>query len=147
RQFVVVRGDGQAGTGDNHPEQTTIVAAEDGTQVTITNFNAAGTAISTNTPALLNAGDFYTFHHGDTNNQYSSSLIESNNPFEDYSGIGVACDCDISSVLTIGVCAGASDVRTRKFIYYNGNNLPYIGFVIIESPTTPVYINNPNIET
>src|SRR5690606_26298260 len=28
RQFVVVRGDGQAGTGDNHPEQTTIVAAE-----------------------------------------------------------------------------------------------------------------------
>lgn len=121
-QFIVVRGSGQPGTGSNHPEQTTIVAAEDATQIQITNYNAAGVAISTNTPAMLNAGGFYTFHHGDTNNQYSSSLIESNQPIAVYSGTAVDCETDISTVLPIGGCAGASDVRTRKFIDYSGES-------------------------
>src|SRR5690606_28413915 len=115
---------------------------------TISNFNAAGAFIGTDTPAtILNAGDYYTFHHGDAATQYSSSLIESNNPIVVYSGTAVACETDISTVLPIGGCAGASDMRTRKFIDYSGDNLPYFGFILIESATTPVYLNNENIET
>ncbi len=146
-KFVVVRGSGQAGTGANHPEQTTIVASVPGTLVTVTHYNAAGTAIGTTTYELLAAGDFQTFHHGDAATQYSSSFIESNNPIVVYAGTAVACETDISTVLPIGGCAGATDVRTRKFINYTDDNLPYFGYIIIESDTTPVYINNLNIET
>ncbi|MDN3705665.1 T9SS type B sorting domain-containing protein [Myroides ceti] len=146
-QFLVVRGSGAAGTGANHPEQSTIVATQPGTLVNVKNYDAAGVLLNSTDYELLLAGNFQTFHHGDATNQYSSSLIVSNNPITVYSGTAVACETDVSTVLPIGGCAGASDVRTRKFISFNNTDLPYFGYTIIESATEPVFINGLNIET
>src|SRR5690606_24285728 len=54
-QYMVVRGSGTAGTGADHPEQTTIVTAEPNTVVEVTHFNAAGTQIGTTITYNLNA--------------------------------------------------------------------------------------------
>jgi gliding motility-associated-like protein len=93
------------------------------------------------------AGSFYSFYHGDGQNQFSSSLIESNKPVIVYSGTAVDCETDISTVLPIGGCSGSTHIETRKFIGYDNNNLPYFGFTIIESATEPVMLGNDNIET
>ncbi|MFA7445602.1 MAG: hypothetical protein WCY89_06605, partial [Flavobacteriaceae bacterium] len=146
-QYMIVRGSGTAGTGLNHPEQTTIVAAEPGTIVEVTHFNAAGTQIGTTVTYNLNvAGNFQTFHHGDTTTQYSSSFIQSNNPIVVYTGTAVDCETDVSTVLPIGGCAGTTDVITRKFINYNNGDLPYFAYTIIESATEPVYLNGMDLE-
>ncbi|WP_170108168.1 T9SS type B sorting domain-containing protein [Flavobacterium sediminis] len=148
QQYIVVRGSGTSGAGANDPEQTTIVATQPGTSVQITNFNASGQQISTPlTYNLANAGSYQTVHHGDSNNQYSSSFIVSNNPIIVYSGTAVDCETDISTVMPIGGCSGTTNVITRKFIDYANGDLPYFGYILIESLTEPVYMNSQDIET
>jgi gliding motility-associated-like protein/uncharacterized repeat protein (TIGR01451 family) len=147
-QYIVVRGSGSSGNGTNDPEQTTIVATQPGTSVQVINYNSLG--FQTSTPLtynLTNAGSYQTFHHGDGSNQYSSSFIVSNNPVIVYSGTAVNCETDISTVMPIGGCAGSTNIITRKFIDYSGTNLPYFGYILIESQTEPVLLNGQNIET
>lgn len=148
KQYIVVRGSGTAGTGANHPEQTTIVATEPGTTVQVRNYNASGQQLGTPiTYNLANGGSFQSIHHGDSNNQYSSSFIIANKPVIVYSGTAVNCETDISTVLPIGGCAGTTNVSTKKFIDYAGSDLPYFAYTVIESSTEPIFLNGQNLET
>src|SRR5690606_10449185 len=98
-RYLVVGGGGNAGTGADQPARTTGVAAGPNTVVEVAHFNAAGVQIGATVTYNLNAaGNFQTFHHGDTTNQYSSSFIQSNNPIVVYSGTAVDCETDVSTV-------------------------------------------------
>jgi len=148
KQYIVVRGSGTAGTGASHPEQTSIIATEPGTTVQVRNYNASGQQLGTPiTYNLANGGSFQSIHHGDSNNQYSSSFIIANKPVIVYSGTAVNCETDISTVLPIGGCAGTTNVITKKFIDYAGSDLPYFGYTVIENNTEPVFLNGQNLET
>ncbi len=146
-QYLVVRGEGEPGTTLSHPEQSTFVATEDGTVVTVKNYTKFGVLINQTTHNLALAGNFASIHHGDAINKLSSSLITSNKPIIVYSGTAVGCETDISTVLPIGGCAGATNIQTTKFIDFENRNLPYFGYTVIESATTPVLINGQNLET
>ncbi len=146
-QYLVVRGNGARGTGATHPEQSTFIAAQDSTVVTVKNYSPLGVLLNQNNYNLNTAGNFASIHHGDASNMLSSSLITSNKPIIVYSGTAVACETDISTVLPIGGCAGTTNIQTTKFIDYFNNNLPYFGYTIVENATTPVLINGQNLET
>lgn len=92
-EYVVVRG-----AGNNIAEQTTIIASEANTSITVYNFNTAGILQSTNTYNLIAAGSFVTFPNGiagagNNNHQdgqvYSSSRIVSNKNVVAYSGLSL----------------------------------------------------------
>ncbi|WP_413511461.1 gliding motility-associated C-terminal domain-containing protein [Myroides odoratus] len=152
-RYLVVRGEGTVPTDAQRnqflgSEQSLIVATKDNTTITISSFTAQGTLTGTPiTQVLANAGDFYSFYHGDGRNANSSSLIESTNDVIVYAGTAVECETDISTVLPIGGCAGSINIQTKKFINYNDGALPYMGFAIIEHATEIVYLNDQNIET
>lgn len=153
-QYLVVRGDGTAPTAFQETlfygsEQTLIVATQPNTVINLVSYNADGTEVagSTETINLAAAGDFYSFYHGDGQNPFSSTLIESSEAVIVYSGTAVDCETDISTVLPIGGCSGTTNIQTKKFINYNNNNLPYFGFVVIESATEEVFIGGNNLET
>ena len=151
-QYLVVRGDGTAPTASQQnsfygSEQSLIVASQDETIITIQHFAVNGTPVGTQTTITLNnAGEFYSFYHGDGQNKYSASLINSDKPVIVYAGTAVGCETDISTVLPIGSCAGSTNIQTRKFIDYNNQNLTYFGFTIIENPTVPVMMGTANLE-
>ena len=145
--YMVIRGGGEADMTANAPEQTTIIASQDNTIVEVTDYMDDGTEIGTTVYTLANAGDFETFHHGDGQNQYSSSLVESDQPVVVYSGTAVGCETDISVVLPIGGCSGINDIRTRRFLDYVNNPLPYFCTIILEDDTEPVLVNGNDIET
>lgn len=151
-KYMVVRGDGTVPTlvqqtSGFGSEQTTVVGTQNGTVVTLQHFNPNGTQFGPPFSLFLNAGDFYTFYHGNGIDLYSSSIITSDFPVIVYAGTAVDCETDISTVLPIGGCAGSLNIQTKKFINYNNGNLPYFGFCIIESNTVPVFVNGLNIET
>src|SRR5690606_31244372 len=129
------------------PEQTTVIAAEDNTTVAFIHYDVAGNQIGVpEIHILANAGDFQSFHHGDGQTQFSKSYVISDNPIAVYAGTAVGCETDVSLVLPIGGCSGFQDIRTRKFVDYNGNDLPYFCFIVIESETDPVFINGNDLE-
>ncbi len=152
-RYLVVRGEGSIPNDTQRSqflgsEQSLIVATKDNTTVTIRSFTAQGVATGTPvTQVLANAGDYYSFYHGDGTNANSSSLIVADNEVIVYAGTAVECETDISTVLPIGGCAGSINIQTTKFVNYNDGGLPYMGFAIIEHPTQPVFINDQNIET
>lgn len=152
-QYLVVRGDGTAPDAEQAAlfygsEQSLIVASQNNTTITIENFDPEGVQSGNLTTVVLdNAGDYYSFYHGDGAQKFSSSLIKSDLPVIVYSGTAVECETDISTVLPIGECAGSTNIQTRKFIDYGNANLPYFGFVIIESATEPVMLGTENLET
>lgn len=150
-KYLVVRGNGTAPNSvqanlNYGSEQTVVIATQPNTTLTISHYTATGVLINTQTQILANQGSIHTFYHGNTTS-YSSSLIESTAPVVVYSGTAVECETDISTVLPIGNCSGAFNIQTKKFINYNSQNLPYMGFVIIEHQSEPVLLNNQNIET
>ena len=147
KQYIVVRGEGTAGTGVDYPEQSTIIASEDNTTVQIINYNNLGVQFSSNVYTLATAGSYITIFQGDAANAYSSSYINASKPITVYSGTADGCETDISTVLPIGGCAGSTDIATRKFVNYNNNNLSYFGYCILESATEPVFMNGSNLET
>ncbi|MBB1148784.1 gliding motility-associated C-terminal domain-containing protein [Myroides sp. NP-2] len=152
-RYLVVRGEGTIPNTTQRnqflgSEQSLIVSTKDNTTVTISSFNAQGAATgATITQVLANAGDYYSFYHGDGINANSSSLIVSDNEVIVYAGTAVECETDISTVLPIGGCAGSINIQTTKFVNYNNGGLPYMGFAIIEHQTEVVYLNEQNIET
>lgn len=151
-QYLVVRGDGTAPTESQRrlfygSEQSLIVASQDETVITIQHFKIDGTPFGTQvTLTLNNAGDFYSFYHGDGQTKYSASLINSDKPVIVYAGTAVGCETDISTVLPIGSCAGSTNIQTKKFINYNNENLTYFGFTVIEDPIVPVMMGAVNLE-
>ena len=152
-RYLVVRGEGATPNANQitqglGPEQSTIIAAKDNTEITIQNFTAQGVAVGTPTQmTLANAGDYTVIYHGDGVNRNSSSLITAAKEVIVYAGTAVECETDISTVLPIGGCAGSINIQTKKFINYHDNGLPYMGFAVIEHQTEPVFINGQNIET
>lgn len=151
-RYMVVRGEGTAPTPNQQSlgygsEQTTVVTAEPDTTITVSHFSANGNGVGIPvTFTTGDAGETYTFYHGDGANPFSASLIESDKPVIVYAGTAVDCETDISTVLPIGGCAGSLNIQTKKFINYNSGDLPYFGFCIIESATVPVFLNGQNIE-
>ena len=90
-QYMLVRGNGTAGTGPSHPEQSTIIASEPGTAVQITNYTPDGVEISTSSQTITDAGGFINLFHGDAQNEYSSTLVTADKPVIVYSASAVGC--------------------------------------------------------
>ena len=151
-KHIVIRGSGTATTTDTRlPEQTIFIASKNNTTITVRNYNNSGVLISTNNYTLTNAGNYQSIFHGDGANAYSSSIIESNEPIIVYSGTAQGCEVDIATVLPVGGCSGSKWTSTSRFVRYDQTApnaaLPYFGFVLIESATTPILVNGTNIET
>ena len=93
QEYVVVRGEG-----NSTAEQTTVIATEANTVVTVTDFDLNGVQKRVTTYTLAQAGDFKTFAHGYINGtysyenpgintgRYSSSRIKANKNVEVFSG-------------------------------------------------------------
>ncbi|MBB6236584.1 putative repeat protein (TIGR01451 family), partial [Pedobacter sp. AK013] len=134
-EYVVVRG-----AGNDIAEQTTVVASEANTTVTVSNFNVNGTLASTTTHNLIAAGSFVTFANGVSPNQYSGSRIVSNKNIVAYSGTANNCEVDMATLAPTSACGGGLRAQTYKFKGYTGNDLPYFGYIITKSATDKVYI-------
>lgn len=146
--YIVVRGKGDATTSETiRSEQTTVIASEPGTSVTVVNYDEDGSQIGTATTMLANAGDHYTFFHGDGESPYSSSIISATNPVIVYTGTAQGCEVDMSTVTPIGGCAGSNYLQTSKYIGYHSVDLPYFSYILIQSPTDIVYLNDVDIES
>lgn len=144
KEYFVVCGNGGATyTG----EQTTVIATEGNTVITINNFNASGTLISTTTRTLASAGDYYTFRHGVNSTLYSSSRIEANKNVVAYAGVAQDCEVDAYTLAPITECGGSNRVETYKFRHYNNSDLPYFGYVFLKSTTEKVFLNGVDIQT
>jgi len=165
KEYVIVKGEGNLTA-----EQSTIIATEANTSVTITYFDVSGTQKNTETVTLLQPGDKYTFKHGyvygaydyDTNTaRFSSSIIVANKNVVVFSGTGGVsggggCEVDVSALVPISGCSGSKRVETTKFTgYVATTDLPYFGYILTKSADpiflttiggTPTYTNQ-NIET
>ncbi|MCX2493113.1 hypothetical protein OQX63_06490, partial [Pedobacter sp. PF22-3] len=157
-EYVVVRG-----AGNNIAEQTTVIASEANTSITVYNFNTAGILQSTNTYNLIAAGSFVTFPNGiagagNNNHQdgqvYSSSRIVSNKNVVAYSGTAQNCEVDVATLAPISSCGGSKRVETVKFRDLNeSRDLPYFSYIILQDPNAVVWLStdngytNKNIET
>ncbi|MEI7509240.1 MAG: hypothetical protein WCJ62_07215, partial [Flavobacterium sp.] len=140
--YFVVRGNG-----NNTAEQTVIVATQANTSVIISNFLLSGALSSSTTINLTNAGDYYAFVNGDSSNPYSANRVVSTKPVVVYSGTADGCEVDMSVLAPVGSCSGSLFVETSKFKGYTGNNLPYFGYVFLQSASAVVTINGSNLET
>ncbi|MFT3705609.1 MAG: Ig-like domain-containing protein [Agriterribacter sp.] len=143
-EYVVVRGQG-----NNTAEQTTVVASEANTTVTVSNYSTLGVLVSTNTYTLVAAGSFITFPNGiagvstgsgQTGSIYSASRIVSNKNIVAYSGTAYNCEVDMATLAPIASCGGSQKVQTYKFRHYNNSDLPYFAYIITKSATEKVYL-------
>lgn len=165
KEYVIVRGEG-----NTTAEQSTVIATEANTTVTVTNFDINGTQRSTQTYTLAQPGDKQTFGHGYINGaynqstntgRYSSSIIVSNKNVEVFSGTagvssGGGCEVDVATLVPISGCSGSRRVETTKFTaYVTSTDLPYFGYILTKSTDpillttidgSPVYTNQ-NIES
>jgi trimeric autotransporter adhesin len=145
--YIVVRGTGTGGTQTYYPEQTTFVATENNTSVTVKNYYDTGVEISSTTYTLASAGDYQTFFHGDANNPYSSSSISSNKKIAVFSGTAEGCEVDMAILPPLTPCSGSFRVETKKFTTYLGGDLPYFGYVLLQSSSAIVNLNGTNLES
>ncbi|WP_118951449.1 Ig-like domain-containing protein [Taibaiella helva] len=161
KEYVVVRGQG-----NNTAEQTTVVATEPNTTVTVSNFNAQGVLQSTNSYTLVAAGSFTTFPNGlagtgtgsgQTGTVYSASRIVANKNIVAYAGTANNCEVDMATLAPIAACGGSQKVQTYKFRTFTGGDLSYFAYIVIGNATDKVYLtttgsttanyNNTDVET
>ncbi|WP_118972316.1 Ig-like domain-containing protein [Taibaiella koreensis] len=144
KEYVVVRGQG-----NNTAEQTTVVATEPNTTVTVSNFNALGVLQGTNSYTLVAAGSFATFPNGVTvagtgsgqiGTVYSASRIISNKNIVAYAGTANNCEVDMATLAPIADCGGSQKVQTYKFRTFTGGDLPYFAYIVIRNATDKVYL-------
>lgn len=138
-KYVVIRA-----TGNTTYEQSTIIATQPNTTVTV-----SVTGGSTTTYTLANVGSFVTVQNGNGSTAYSSCYITSTSPVAVYSGSAAGCEIDMIVQPPITTCAGSFDVQTTKFLsnVNTGNSvLPYFGYVLVQSDTAVVYFNGVNLE-
>ncbi|MFC4196859.1 hypothetical protein, partial [Pedobacter jamesrossensis] len=144
-EYVIVRGEGNL-----IAEQSTVVATEDNTLVTVQFFDQDGIQ---HTPdlvfTLLKAGDFKTFNHGYLDKAYdsekntgkysSSRIVATNNKnvavFSGTAGAsgGAGCEVDVATLVPIADCAGSRTVETAEFTDYSDGKLPYFGYILTKS--------------
>lgn len=164
KEYVVVRGEGNMTA-----EQTTVIATEANTSITVINFDQNGIQQGLTTYILAQAGDKQTFNHGYLNGsyhpvnntgRYSSTWISATKNIEVFSGTagasgGEGCEVDVATLVPISSCSGSKKVETAKFTAYNQNtDLNYFGYIITSSTDriflttngTPPH-NNEDIET
>ena len=146
KEYLVIRGAGNAGTATNLPEQTIFVATQPNTTVVLKNYNVAGTQISTSTYTLLTAGSFQNIFQGDAATAYTSTSISSDKNIVVYSGTAAGCEVDMSVLPPVGGCTGSFRVETKKFTRYDNVDLPYFGYVIVQDPTAKVFMNGSDLE-
>ncbi|WP_307530168.1 PKD-like domain-containing protein [Pedobacter sp. W3I1] len=149
-EYIVVRGGG-----NNISEQTTIIASEPNTSVTVYNFNTAGVLQSTNTYNLIAAGSFVSFPNGVAGTtagngqeglQYSSTKIVANKNVVAYSGTASGCEVDIATLAPISACGGSKKVETMKFRALNeATDLPYFAYIITQDPIAKVLLSTDNL--
>ncbi|WP_316759637.1 gliding motility-associated C-terminal domain-containing protein [Pedobacter aquatilis] len=164
-EYVIVRGEGNL-----IAEQTTVVATEPNTEVTVQFFDDNG--VQQGPPlkfTIAQAGQFQTFGHGyinggynSSNNtgKYSSSRIVTTKNVLVFSGtggvsVGGGCEVDIATLVPIASCAGSRRVETYKFTDYTDLKLPYFGYILTKSSDqinlttqgTGTTYNNQNIES
>ncbi len=145
--YLVVRGNGTSGTGTDLSEQTIFIATEDNTTVTVNTVNDLGVITATNSYSLATAGSFQNIFHGINGMRYSASVISSDKKIMVYSGTAEGCEVDMACVAPVSSCTGSFRVETRKFTRYNNNDLPYFGYVLINSVTEKVFMNSIDLET
>ncbi|WP_421940864.1 hypothetical protein [Pedobacter sp.] len=165
KEYVIVRGEGNLTA-----EQSTVIATEANTTITVTSFDIDGTQRSIQTFTLNSPGDKQTFNHGYLNGaynsatntgRYSSSIIVSNKNVEVFSGtagvsVGGGCEVDVATLVPISGCSGSKRVETVKFTAYAPTtDLPYFGYILTKS-ADPILLttsggsttyNNTNIES
>ncbi|WP_131539649.1 DUF11 domain-containing protein [Pedobacter nototheniae] len=145
KEYLAVRGQGNLTA-----EQSTIIATEPNTVVTVTNYDVGGGQQSTESFTLANAGDFKTINHGfidgdynttDNNGQFSSSLIVGDKNIEVFAGTASGnCEVDIAALVPISICSGSKRVEFSKFTDYNKNDLDYFGYIFTKSSTDKIFI-------
>jgi hypothetical protein len=141
--YIVVRT-----LGSTMVEQSTIVATENNTTITLTRYNAGGALFSTTTFTLPLAGNFTTIENGDGVDPNSIVDIISNKKIAVFVGSGNSCEVDVSTSIPVAsVCRGSNFVETKKFIAYDNSDLPYYGYVILQHATEIVNVNGVNVET
>jgi len=146
QEYVVVRGEG-----NSTAEQTTIIATEPNTVVTVTSFDLNGVQKTTTNFTLAQAGDFKTFQHGFVSGtysaanppgintgRYSSSRIVATKNVGVFSGtagisVGGGCEVDVATLVPISSCSGSKKVETYRFTTYNNSDLSYFGYIITKS--------------
>ncbi|MBO9674645.1 MAG: DUF11 domain-containing protein [Sphingobacteriaceae bacterium] len=152
QEYVVVRGEG-----NSTAEQTTVIATEANTVITVTDFDLNGVQKKVTTYTLAQAGDFRTFEHGFVSGaysaasppgintgRYSSSRIVASKNVEVFSGTagisgGGGCEADVATLVPISSCSGSRKVETSKFTAYNNTDLSYFGYIITKS-TAKIYL-------
>jgi len=140
-EHYIVRGLGNATV-----EQTTVIASEPNTIVTINTFSETGAFISTENQTLTNVGDFYTFNTGNGTN-FSASQVLSDKNIAVFSGTGNTCEVDIIVIAPVSLCGGSQFVESYKFSEYDDTDLPYSGYVILNDATSVVNFNGVDLET
>ncbi len=134
-EYLVIRS-----AGNSTAEQTTIVATQANTTLTVTNYNANGTLASTNTYNLVAAGSFVTIVNGVSGSQYSTSRIVSTKNVVAYSGTATSCEVDMLTLAPVTSCGGSLVAKTYKFRNSAGTDLPYFGYITTKSATDKVFL-------
>ena len=142
-EYVIVRGEGNPTA-----EQTTVVATEANTNVTVQFFDDNGVQRDLRNFVIPQAGGFITFAHGYYNGtynsvsntgKYSSSRIVTTKNVVVFSGTagasgGAGCEVDVATLVPIADCAGSRTVETAEFTDYSNGKLPYFGYILTKSP-------------
>ncbi|RQO77926.1 hypothetical protein DBR40_08175, partial [Pedobacter sp. KBW01] len=144
-EYVVIRG-----KGNKTAEQTTVIATEANTNVTVMNFDHNGVLQSTNTYNLIAQGSFITFPNGvetgtgtgnvQVGDPFSGSRIVATKNVVAYSGTANQCEVDIATLAPLNSCGGSLKAETAKFRANNLTDLPYFAYLVTKSPTDKIYL-------
>ena len=133
--------------GNSISEQTTIVAVEDSTKLTINRYNASGVILTTTNVMLAVAGNFLTISNGDGSTPFSVAEIQSDSKLLVFTGSAQSCEVDISTSFPVSSpCNGSNFVETSSFKAYRGNDLPYFCYILLEDANAKIEFNGADLE-
>lgn len=141
-EYLIIRS-----AGNSTAEQTTIVATQANTTLTITNYNTNGSLASTNSYTLVAAGSFVTIPNGVVGSQYSSSRVLSTKNVVAYSGTATSCEVDMLTLAPVATCGGSLVAKTYKFRNSSGGDLTYFGYITTKSATDKVLLTTTGSST
>lgn len=142
KEYLVIRS-----AGNTTAEQTTIVATQANTTLTVTNYNANGSLASTVNHTLVAAGSSVTIPNGVVGSQYSASGVLASANVVAYSGTATGCEVDMLSLAPVSSCGGSLIAKTYKFRDLSGTNLPYFGYITMKSATDKVFLTTTGSST
>lgn len=134
--------------GNSISEQSTLVATEDSTMLTILRYNSAGSLLSSGNVLLQAAGNFLTISNGDGVNPFSVAEISSDKKLAVFTGSAQSCEVDVSTSFPVSSpCNGSNYVETSSFKAYRGNDLPYFCYILLEDANANVDFNGADLES